>query len=65
MTDILDIERTEEAKGPQSGVFVAPGLPGSVVTLKPRYQNFIGGQWVAPVHGEYMANVSPDRKSVV
>ena len=59
MTDVLDIELTEEAKGPQSGVFVAPGLPGSVVTLKPRYQNFIGGQWVAPVRGEYMANVSP------
>jgi aldehyde dehydrogenase len=38
---------------------VAPGLPGSVVTLKPRYENFIGGQWVAPVRGEYMANVSP------
>ena len=59
MTDVLDIEQTEEAKGPQSSVFVAPGLPGSVVTLKPRYQNFIGGQWVAPVRGEYMANVSP------
>jgi len=59
MTDVLDIELTEEAKGPQSSVFVAPGLPGSVVTLKPRYENFIGGQWVAPVRGEYMANVSP------
>jgi aldehyde dehydrogenase len=59
MTDVLDIEQTEEAKGPQSSVFVAPGLPGSVVTLKPRYENFIGGQWVAPVRGEYMANVSP------
>ena len=59
MTDVLDIEQTEEAKGPQGSVFVAPGLPGSVVTLKPRYQNFIGGQWVAPVRGEYMANVSP------
>jgi aldehyde dehydrogenase len=37
----------------------APGTPGSVVTGKPRYENFIGGRWVAPVKGQYMANVSP------
>ena len=59
MTDVLDIEVAGEATGPKNGVFAAPGQPGSVVTLLPRYENFIGGQWVAPVRGEYMANVSP------
>ena len=29
-------------------VYDAPGRPGSVVTLKPRYDNFIGGHWVPP-----------------
>jgi len=44
---------------PRGGVYAAPGTPGSVVTLKPRYENFIGGRWVPPAKGEYMANVSP------
>ena len=50
---------TPEATPTASTVFVAPGRPGSVVEVKPRYENFIGGQWVAPVKGHYMANVSP------
>ena len=40
-------------------VYEAPGKPGSVVSLKPRYGNFIGGEWVAPVNGRYSANLSP------
>lgn len=40
-------------------VFIAPGVEGSFVELKSRYDNFIGGKWVAPVKGEYMDNVSP------
>ena len=27
--------------------------------FKSRYENFIGGQWVPPVDGEYFANSSP------
>jgi aldehyde dehydrogenase len=27
--------------------------------FKPRYENFIGGQWVAPVAGRYFENTSP------
>jgi aldehyde dehydrogenase len=42
-----------------SKVYAPPGTPGSVVTVMPRYDNFIGGKWVAPVNGQYMANVSP------
>ena len=59
MTDVLDVELTDVAEGPKVQVYAAPGQPGSIVSLKPRYENFIGGQWVAPVKGEYMANVSP------
>jgi aldehyde dehydrogenase len=27
--------------------------------LRPRYENFIGGKWVAPVEGRYFDNISP------
>jgi aldehyde dehydrogenase len=40
-------------------IYAQPGTEGSVVTFKPRYGNFIGGEWVAPVKGEYFKNVSP------
>jgi aldehyde dehydrogenase len=39
--------------------YEAPGLTGSPVELKPRYENFIGGHWVAPIEGRYAENVSP------
>ncbi|MFO1154223.1 MAG: aldehyde dehydrogenase [Rhodospirillales bacterium] len=29
------------------------------VVIRPRYDNFIGGQWVAPVRGQYFSNVTP------
>ena len=29
------------------------------VALRPRYDNFIGGEWVAPVDGKYFDNISP------
>src|SRR6059058_4782669 len=40
-------------------IYAAPGEPDSPVSLKPRYENFIGGHWIAPVAGEYMPNPSP------
>ncbi len=40
-------------------VYEQPGKSGSVVSVKPRYENFIGGKWVAPVKGGYMDNISP------
>src|SRR5665811_79718 len=43
----------------KSALFSAPGQTDSPVELKPRYENFIGGHWVAPVEGEYSANVTP------
>ncbi len=39
--------------------FPNPGQTGSPVTFKPRYDNFIGGAWVAPVKGQYFDNVTP------
>ena len=40
-------------------IFAAPGQPGSPVELKSRYDNFIGGEWVAPIDGRYRENLSP------
>jgi aldehyde dehydrogenase len=37
----------------------APGQPGSITSFPDRYDNFIGGKWVAPVDGEYFDNLSP------
>ncbi|MWV42012.1 aldehyde dehydrogenase family protein [Paenibacillus sp. HJL G12] len=40
-------------------VYAEPGQNGSKVTFKKRYENYIGGKWVAPVQGQYFENVSP------
>ncbi|MCQ1999568.1 aldehyde dehydrogenase family protein [Arthrobacter zhaoxinii] len=40
-------------------VYAQPGTEGSKVTFKPRYENWIGGEWVAPVKGQYFENISP------
>ncbi|MET4001252.1 aldehyde dehydrogenase family protein [Marinobacterium sp. MBR-109] len=40
-------------------IYAQPGQADSIVTLQPRYGNFIGGEWKAPVKGEYFKNVSP------
>ncbi|MFO1127155.1 MAG: aldehyde dehydrogenase [Rhodospirillales bacterium] len=29
------------------------------VVIRPKYDNFIGGQWVAPVNGQYFTNITP------
>ncbi|HEY8403539.1 MAG TPA: aldehyde dehydrogenase family protein [Flavobacteriales bacterium] len=34
-------------------------FPGTTITFKERYENFIGGKWVAPINGEYFDNISP------
>jgi len=39
--------------------YAAPGQPGSPVQLKQRYENFIGGAWVAPTTGRYRADLTP------
>ncbi len=39
--------------------YVAPGRPGSIVEVQPRYENFIGGKWIAPTDGKYRVDLSP------
>jgi len=39
--------------------YANPGTPGAKFNHKPRYDNFIGGKWVAPTKGLYFDNVSP------
>lgn len=39
--------------------YVDPNQPGSKVQFKSQYENFIGGQWVPPVKGQYFDNISP------
>ncbi|MFD0441162.1 acetaldehyde dehydrogenase ExaC [Streptomyces chartreusis] len=39
--------------------YATPGSAGSAVTFKPRYDNFIGGEYVAPVKGRYFENATP------
>jgi len=50
----MSVTTTTEAK-----VYEAPGQAGSPVEVKSRYENFIGGHWVAPVDGQYMRDLSP------
>ncbi|MEY9212443.1 aldehyde dehydrogenase family protein [Thermobifida halotolerans] len=40
-------------------VYAAPGTTGSIVEYRSRYDNFIGGEYVPPVKGDYFANVTP------
>lgn len=43
-------------KNPQA---VKPEEYGFPLKLQKRYDNFIGGEWVAPVKGEYYSNLTP------
>jgi len=56
MTQISE-QPTQESPG--TSVYEAPGSPASIVEVKPRYENFIGGHWIAPVTGQYSENKSP------
>ncbi|MFN3770007.1 MAG: aldehyde dehydrogenase family protein [Ectopseudomonas guguanensis] len=46
-------------------IYAKPGTPGAVVTLKPRYGNYINGEFVAPLSGQYFSNTSPVDASVI
>ena len=39
--------------------YAPPGMSGSPVPLKERYDNFIGGRWVAPAKGVYQVDLTP------
>ena len=40
-------------------VYARPGAEGSLMSFQPKYDNYIGGEWVAPVKGRYFENPSP------
>ena len=40
-------------------IYAPPNQPGSKISLKARYENYIGGEWVPPVQGMYFENPSP------
>jgi aldehyde dehydrogenase len=40
-------------------LYATPGADGAKIAYKAQYHNFIGGQWVAPVKGQYFDVVSP------
>ncbi|MGW4531700.1 acetaldehyde dehydrogenase ExaC [Nocardia sp. NPDC004340] len=40
-------------------IFAKPGTEGSIVSFNRRYDNFIGGEWKAPIEGRYFENPSP------
>ena len=39
--------------------YAAPNTEGSIVQFKAQYENYIGGQWVPPVGGEYFDDICP------
>ncbi|MBL0216041.1 MAG: aldehyde dehydrogenase family protein [Myxococcales bacterium] len=39
--------------------YARPNTPGAKVNFESRYGNFIGGEFVAPVKGQYFENLSP------
>jgi aldehyde dehydrogenase len=43
-------------------LYASPGQSGSKVSFKSRYQNFIGGQWVAPVKGRIFRERQPGHR---
>ena len=46
-------------------LYAMPGSEDALFTFKNRYENFIGGEWVAPLEGKYFENVTPVTGGVV
>jgi aldehyde dehydrogenase len=40
-------------------IYAFPGQAGAKIQYKAKYDNFIGGKWVAPVKGEYFDVITP------
>lgn len=40
-------------------VYAAPGTEGAIAQFRPRYDHWIGGEYVAPANGQYFENPSP------
>ncbi|RLQ21663.1 aldehyde dehydrogenase family protein [Seongchinamella sediminis] len=40
-------------------LYAMPGSKDALFDFKPRYENYIGGEWVAPAAGRYFENITP------
>ncbi|WP_396899963.1 aldehyde dehydrogenase family protein, partial [Mycolicibacterium sp.] len=40
-------------------VYARPGAEGALMSFEARYDNYIGGEWVAPAEGRYFENRTP------
>jgi aldehyde dehydrogenase len=40
-------------------LYAMPGSEGALHEFKSRYENYVGGEWVAPLEGQYFENISP------
>lgn len=40
-------------------IYAQPGTKDAIVSVKARYGNYINGDWVDPVKGEYFSNITP------
>ena len=40
-------------------IYANPNTEGSLVQFKERYENYIGGEWIPPVKGQYLEVKSP------
>jgi len=40
-------------------VYAAPGAAGAKLAFKARYDNFVGGKFVAPLDGQYFDVITP------
>ncbi len=40
-------------------VYARPGADGALMSFQARYDNYIGGEWVAPAEGRYFENPTP------
>ncbi len=40
-------------------IYTTPGTTNALIQYKAKYDNFIGGKWVAPVKGEYFDVITP------
>ncbi|KAG1694704.1 Aldehyde dehydrogenase [Nymphon striatum] len=45
-------------------IYPDPNTPESKIQFKSQYENYINGEWVAPVKGQYFKNMSPINGSV-
>jgi len=46
-------------------IYANPGSVGAILNFNPRYENFIGGKWVAPVEGRYFTNTTPVTREAI